>query len=105
MMMGFGLLGLLLLGGVLVALLAGGAALLRQTGGFDLPGGKRQPTAREVLDKRLARGEISSEEYEAIRAQIESYQGESVRWDSAAMDSAGAAWGGEVWASLVRSSA
>jgi uncharacterized membrane protein len=30
----------------------------------------QQPTARQVLDARLARGEISTEEYEEIRARI-----------------------------------
>jgi uncharacterized membrane protein len=40
-------------------------------------GGKRQPVAgdsrtpREILDERLAQGEISGEEYRIIRAQIE----------------------------------
>lgn len=71
MMMGFGFLVLLLVGGVLVALFVGGGALLRQSGGFDLPGKKQEPTARQVLDERLARGEISQEEYEEIRAQLE----------------------------------
>ncbi len=75
-MMGFGFLVLLLLvGGILVALLVGGGGVLSKAGDIDLSGlsGQRQqPSARQVLDERLARGEISPEEYEVIRAQIES---------------------------------
>jgi putative membrane protein len=72
-MMGFGFLRMLLIGGLLLALLVGGAGLvLRETGGSSQgQGGLRQPTARQVLDERFARGEIGREEYEAIRAQIE----------------------------------
>lgn len=52
--------------------LAGGATLVfRQMTGTRSSGGQRQPTARQVLDERFARGEISREEYEEIRAQIE----------------------------------
>jgi uncharacterized membrane protein len=73
MMLLFGFLGLLLFGGILVALLVGGGLWARrQGGGIDLSGQRRESTARETLDKRLARGEISREEYEAIRDQIES---------------------------------
>lgn len=72
MMMGFGFLGILLLGGLVLALLIGGvAAVPRQAGDTRWFGGQRQPTARQVLDERFARGEIGREEYEAIRAQIE----------------------------------
>jgi len=74
MMMGFGFLLLLLLGGLLVAVLLGGLGLMSRKGGGGVqwPGGQRQQTARQVLDERFARGEISAEEYETIRAQIES---------------------------------
>lgn len=72
MMMGLGFLLLLLLGGVLVAVLLGGAGLISRKGSNgQWLGGQRQPTARQVLDERFARGEISAEEYETIRAQIE----------------------------------
>jgi putative membrane protein len=72
MMMGFGFLGMLLLWGVLLAVLvAGGVLVFRQTGGWSTGTGQRQPTARQVLDERFARGEIGREEHEAIRAQIE----------------------------------
>ncbi|MGD1994285.1 MAG: SHOCT domain-containing protein [Anaerolineae bacterium] len=70
MMIGFGFLVLLLLGGLVVALLVGGGKLLGQTGTAGSSSGMQQPTARQVLDARLARGEISTEEYEEIRARI-----------------------------------
>ena len=73
MMFGFGLL-VLLLGGLFVALLQGGSGLLSKAGDIDLSGlsaQRQQPTARQVLDERLARGEIIPEDYEAIRARIE----------------------------------
>ena len=70
--MGFGFLGMLLLWGIPLALVVGGAAwVFRQATGTRQPGGQRQPTARQVLDERFARGEINREEYETIRAQIE----------------------------------
>ena len=73
-MMMFGFLGLLLLGGVLVALVIGGGAafLLKQAGNGNVTGGDQKATVRETLDRRLARGEIGREEYEEIRGQIES---------------------------------
>jgi uncharacterized membrane protein len=71
MMMGFGFLGMFLFWGALLALLIGGAALLlRQMAGTRLPSQQQETTARQILDERLARGEITQEEYEAIRAQI-----------------------------------
>ena len=71
-MMGFGLLGMLLFWTVLLVFLVGGAILVfRQATGTRVLGDQRQPTARRVLDERFARGEISPEEYEAIRTQIE----------------------------------
>jgi putative membrane protein len=73
MMMGFGFLGMLLIGALLLALLVGGAGLvLRETGGGShRQSGQRQPTARQVLDERFARGEIGREEYETVRARLE----------------------------------
>ena len=71
-MMGFGFVGMLLFWAVLLVFLVGGAILVfRQATGTRLPGDQHQPTARQVLDGRFAQGEISPEEYEAIRAQIE----------------------------------
>jgi putative membrane protein len=70
--MGFGFLGMLLLWGIPVALVVGVAAwLFRQATDTRQLGGQRQPTARQVLDERLARGEIEAEEYETIRKRIE----------------------------------
>ena len=72
MMMGFALFGLLLLGGGLIAVLLGVTGLAFRTGEPSQPaGGRRHLTARQVLDERLARGEIGQEEHEQIRAQIE----------------------------------
>jgi putative membrane protein len=68
---GFGFLWMFLFWGVLLVLLIGRAALaLCQTAGTRLSGQQHGPTARQVLDERLARGEITQEEYEALRAQI-----------------------------------
>lgn len=72
-MMGFGFLGMFLFWGLLILLLAGGGAVLaRQLAGTrPSDDSQAQATARQVLDARLARGEISPEEYEAILARIE----------------------------------
>jgi uncharacterized membrane protein len=71
-MMGFGFGGMLLFWGVLLALLGGGAALaFRQLTGTGAPDGQQRQTARQILDERLARGEISQEEYDLIRARVE----------------------------------
>ena len=67
MMMGVGFGGMLLFWGALLALLACGAVLL-----FGLATGARVPvqtagpTARQILDERLALGEITREEYDLI---------------------------------------
>jgi len=69
MMMGFGFLAMLLFWGLFLALIVGGMAfLIRQKGD---PGSSRDATALRILNERLARGEISREEYEAIRAALE----------------------------------
>ena len=69
-MMGFGFLGMLLFWGLFLALVAGGGIwLIRQARPSERTAGK---TARQILDERLARGEISPEEYEAIRAKLNS---------------------------------
>lgn len=69
--MGFGAIAMVLFWGVVIALIAGGVALLaRQAGGFSQSAAKQQPTARQILDERLARGEVSREEYDALRAKI-----------------------------------
>ncbi|MGC9396726.1 MAG: SHOCT domain-containing protein [Anaerolineae bacterium] len=72
MMMGFGFLLLLLLGGAVVVVLLGGVGLLSRKGSNNQwLRGQHQPTARQILDERFARGEINTEEYETARAQLE----------------------------------
>ncbi len=70
-MMGFGAIGMIVFWGVIIALIAGGVAfLVRQVSGLAAPGAQGKATARQILDKRLARGEISREEYDELRAKI-----------------------------------
>ena len=72
MIMRIGFLGIVLSWGALLALLTGGAALIfRQVTGTRVLGGREQPTARQILDVRLASGEISQKEYDSIRARVE----------------------------------
>ncbi|MBN1666274.1 MAG: SHOCT domain-containing protein [Anaerolineales bacterium] len=76
MMMGFGGIGLLLMVLFWGILIAGGVWLVRavfsngpqfHNGRFDA-----QPSSpREILDRRYARGEISREEYERIKADLD----------------------------------
>ena len=69
MMMGFGFLGMLLFWGLFLALIVGGAVFLNRQIGGSRP--SCDATALRILDERLARGEISREEYEAIRAALQ----------------------------------
>jgi uncharacterized membrane protein len=72
MMMGFGFLWLLVLGGALVVAFLGGLGLLAgKNSNSQWLGGQRQQTAQQILDERFARGEISTEDYETVRAQLE----------------------------------
>ena len=72
MMMGFGLGGMLLFWGTLLALLAGGAALGLAQVADTLPSESEQPlTAHQILDERLAHGEITCKDYDTIRARIQ----------------------------------
>jgi putative membrane protein len=69
--MGFGAIAMVLFWGVIIALIAGGVALLvRQAGGYSPFAAKQQPIACQILDERLARGEISREEFDALRTKI-----------------------------------
>ena len=71
-MMGFGFVGMFLIWGVVLALLAGGGVLVFRQATVSRPvSDEHRVTARQLLDKRFARGEISRDEYDAIRAQIE----------------------------------
>lgn len=68
----FGFWGMILFWGAFLALLIGGAIVLfRQTARPSPSPRTSGPTARQILDQRLARGEIDQDEYNAIRAQIE----------------------------------
>jgi len=71
MIIGFGLILLLLFGGVLIALRGGGTDLAHQVSNLLTIGGSTGRGPRQLLDERLARGEISREEYEAIRAMLD----------------------------------
>lgn len=70
-MMGFGFLGMLLFWGLFLALVAGGVIFLVRSGRASAP---RGDAAIRILDERLARGEISREEYETIRATLQQNQ-------------------------------
>jgi uncharacterized membrane protein len=72
MMMGTGFGGMFLSWGVLLALLVGGAVLVfRLVTGTHVPAENVQPTARQVLGERLARGEITRHEYDLVLTRIE----------------------------------
>jgi putative membrane protein len=76
MMMGFGVVGFLLMLLFWGALIAGAVVLVRAL----FPQGGTTPTsrsqdgtnARQILDQRYARGEISREEYEIMKGDIDS---------------------------------
>lgn len=71
MMLG-GVFVLLVIGGLFVVLFVVGAGLLSQRGGNGLSlSGPASPGAREILDQRYARGEITEEEYQRMVAQLE----------------------------------
>jgi uncharacterized membrane protein len=70
MMPGFGFLVLLVADGAVLALALGGTESLRRVG-TDCSANERRPTPRELVDQRLARGEIDQDEYQAIRARLE----------------------------------
>jgi uncharacterized membrane protein len=58
-----------LLGGVLLALVAGVVVLLIVQSGDGIA--RRRNRARAMLDERLARGEITAEEYRELLAELE----------------------------------
>ncbi|MGC8946670.1 MAG: SHOCT domain-containing protein [Anaerolineae bacterium] len=63
---------MLLFWGLFLALIAGEVVfLLRQMGGTRSSNVAGNATALRILDERLARGEISREEYEALRAALQ----------------------------------
>ncbi|HEB63976.1 MAG TPA: SHOCT domain-containing protein [Chloroflexi bacterium] len=70
--MGFGGIGLIFMLLFWGGLIFGGVWLVRSlfSAAPSSPAGPRQPSAREVLDQRYARGEISRDEYERIKRDI-----------------------------------
>lgn len=73
--MGFGGIGLILMILFWGGLIFGGIWLVKTvfTNSQQTSSGRpepRQPTAREILDQRYARGEISREEYEQVKADL-----------------------------------
>ena len=71
MMMGTGFGGMFVSWGVWLALLAGGAVLVfRLATRTRVPVENVQPTARQILGERLARGEITRQEYDSVLARI-----------------------------------
>ncbi len=74
---GMGMFGMFFGGLLFLALLAGGILLIiwlvRQVtpGGASRPSGRATSAARQILDERYARGEISREEYLTALADIE----------------------------------
>ncbi|MFO7916487.1 MAG: SHOCT domain-containing protein [Anaerolineae bacterium] len=71
MMIGSAFVLLLLLGGFLLLLLVGGVFLARRGEGDLGLQEQRQQAPEQILDQRLARGEISEEEYDEIRARMQ----------------------------------
>ncbi len=77
--MGFGLFGglfmLLFWGGLIAAAVWVGRALFNNGSNFPAstsgPAGPARPSARDILDQRYARGEISREEYEQMKRDLQ----------------------------------
>ena len=74
-MMGFGGIGLIFMLVFWGGLIFGGIWLVKALfnagqGNLSGPTGPRQPSPREILDQRYARGEISRDEYEQIKADL-----------------------------------
>lgn len=75
MMMGFGLLGLVLMllfwGGMIVGVIVLIRALFPTSNWTKTSGNSRKLTVQETLDKRYARGEIIRESYEIMKQDLE----------------------------------
>ena len=72
-MMGFGLIFIaLFIGGVIVVFLAIGT-MINKDGSplFDVFGGRKTRSPRDILAERYARGEITREEFETMRSDID----------------------------------
>jgi putative membrane protein len=72
--MGFGILGLLFMlvfwGGLILLAVWMVRALFSSNSGRDLNAGGKDQNARQILDQRYARGEISREQYEIMKQDI-----------------------------------
>lgn len=77
-MAGIGFIELLVIGGIfLLLLIIAGVilvVLLQRQSGRSARRDSGEPTAREILDRRLARGEIDEQEYGRLRARLEEVQ-------------------------------
>lgn len=69
MMMGLSLVGMLLFWGLFLAVIVAGVVFLFRQFGGQRPH-EESDTALRVLNDRLARGEITPEEYQVIRARL-----------------------------------
>ncbi len=72
-MMGFGLIFIaLFIGGVIVVSLAIGKMIIKDGSPLsDVFGGSKTPSPRDILAERYARGEITREEFELMRSEID----------------------------------
>lgn len=72
--MGFGIFGLFFMllfwGGLIAAAVWVGRALFAGNGSAPPADRPRTPTARDILDQRYARGEITREEYERMKRDL-----------------------------------
>ena len=72
--MGFGVLGLLFMlifwGGLILLAVWLVRALFSSNSGRDLNAGGKDQNARQILDQRYARGEISREQYEIMKQDL-----------------------------------
>jgi uncharacterized membrane protein len=73
MMMGFGFVTFLIIAGVVIvaALGLGKVLLSSDTSISNLFSGSNRKTSREILEERFVRGEISREEFESMKSEIE----------------------------------
>lgn len=73
MMMGFGFITFLVVAGVVIltALVAGSLLLSSDSSLANIFSAPNKKTSREILEERFVRGEISREEFNAFKAEIE----------------------------------